>query len=386
MSKTQQEASPNGHSFYQRLAIIISVSTLILIGLISIFSATQSLDAGSYKFLERQIMWLGIAVVSGVFVSLVDLDRLKKLIPVAALFSVAVLIAVLIPNVGHLVNGSRRWITFGSIGFQPSEFAKIPFVFLIAFYLSSNQRYLKTLMRGFAIPLGMIGLFCFLVILEPDFGTCALYGAVGMMLLFLAGTRLTYLFPSIIGGGTLFVYLIFQDAVRLRRLMSFLDVDANKDDGAYQLHQGQLAMGNGGMMGVGAGDGRFQNSFLPEAHTDFIFSIIGEEFGFMVTCLVLVLFVIIFCTIIFSMKRAPNLFQGLLVLGSLLMIAMQALINMGVVTGLLPTKGMSLPFISYGGSNLVVMCVFTGVLINCLRSWENLPIRKERRKLVEIRG
>jgi cell division protein FtsW len=386
MSNVKKEAPASGHSFYQRLLIIISVSTLILIGLISIFSATQSLDAGSYKFLERQIMWLGIAVVSGVFVSLVDLDRMKKLIPLAAVLAVIVLIAVLIPKIGHLVNGSRRWITFGSIGFQPSEFAKIPFVFLIAFYLSSNQRYLKTLMRGFLIPLGMIGVFCVLIIFEPDFGTCALYGAVGMMLLFLAGTRLTYLIPSVIGVSTLFVYLIFQDAVRLRRLMSFLDVEANKNDGAYQLHQGQMAMSNGGMTGVGAGDGRFQNSFLPEAHTDFIFSIIGEEFGLMVTCLIVVLFMIIFCTIIFSMRRAPNLFQGLLVLGSLLMIAMQALINMGVVTGLLPTKGMSLPFISYGGSNLVVMCVFTGVLINCLRSWESLPIRTERRKLVEIRG
>lgn len=386
MSKAPKEQPTAGHSFYQRLLIIICVSTLILIGLISIFSATQSLDAGSYKFLERQIMWLGIAVVAGVFISLMDLERLKKLIPLAAVLAVVLLVLVLIPKVGHLVNGSRRWISFGAIGFQPSEFAKIPFVFLLAYYLSANQRYLKTLFRGFFLPLCMIGLFCIVIILEPDFGTCALYGAVGMMLLYLAGTRLTYLIPSVISGGTVFLYLIFQDEVRLRRLMSFLDVEANKNDGAYQLHQGQMAFGSGGVMGVGAGNGRFQNSFLPEAHTDFIFSIIGEEFGFMVTCLVLVLFLVIFCTIVLSMRRAPNLFQGLIVLGSLLMIMMQALINMGVVTGLLPTKGMSLPFISYGGSNLVVMCVFTGVLINCLRSWESLPIRTERRKLVEITG
>jgi cell division protein FtsW len=245
---------------------------------------------------------------------------------------------------------------------------------------------LRTLLRGFAVPLALIGMFCVLVILEPDFGTCALYGAVGVMLLFLAGTRLTYLVPSVICGGTLFVYLIFQDEVRLRRLLSFLDVEGNKSDGAYQLYQGQMAFGSGGFMGVGAGNGRFQNSFLPEAHTDFIFSIIGEEFGFMVTGLVVLLFLVIFTTVVFSMRRAPNLFQGLLALGSLLMIMLQALINMGVVTGLLPTKGMSLPFISYGGSNLVVVCVFTGVLLNCLRSWESLPIRRERRKLVEITG
>ena len=162
----------------------------------------------------------------------------------------------------------------------------------MAYYLSANQRYLKTVFRGFFTPLMIIGVFCVLIILEPDFGTCALYGAVGMMLLFLAGTRLTYLIPSVISGGTLFLYLIFQDQVRLRRLMSFLDVEGNKNDGAYQLYQGQMALGNGGILGVGAGNGRYQNSYLPEAHTDFILSIIGEEFGFMVTCLVVVLFAI----------------------------------------------------------------------------------------------
>ncbi|MCB1121075.1 MAG: FtsW/RodA/SpoVE family cell cycle protein, partial [Verrucomicrobiae bacterium] len=331
MSKATKETPVSGHSFYQRLCILICVATLILIGLISIFSATQSLDAGSYKFLERQIMWLGISVVAGVFVSLVDLESLKKIVPLGSFFAILLLVLVLIPAVGNEVNGSRRWISFGSVGFQPSEFAKVPFVFLLAYYLSTHQRHIKTLIRGFGIPLGIIGVFCVLVILEPDFGTCALYGAVGVMVLYLAGTRLTYLIPSVISGATLFLYLIFQDPVRLARLMSFLDVEANKNDGAYQLYQGQMAFGSGGVMGVGAGNGRFQNSFLPEAHTDFIFSIIGEEFGFMVTCLVVILFLVIFCTVIFSMRRAPNLFQGLLVLGSLLMIIMQALINMGVV-------------------------------------------------------
>ena len=283
-----------------------------------------------------------------------------------------------------MVNGSRRWISFGQLGFQPSEFAKIPFIFLMAYYLSANQRYLGTLLRGFGIPLIFIGVFSGLILLEPDFGTCALFGAVGLVMLFLSGTRLTYLIPTVIGGGAAFTFLIFQDEVRLRRLMAFLDVEGNRQSGSYQLYQGWLAFVNGGATGVGAGNGRYQNSFLPEAHTDFILAIIGEEFGFMITGLVVVLFAIVFSTVIFSMKRAPNLYQALLVLGTLLMISMQAIINMGVVTGLLPTKGISLPFISYGGSNLIVMCVLTGVLINCLRSWERLPIRPERRKLVEI--
>ncbi len=383
-----EKESPNKTSgpkfFYHRWLIILCVATLIMIGMITIFSATQSLDAGSYHFLERQLKWLGIAVVLGVMAGYINFEKIRPIIPLMGLIAVGVLVAVLFPQVGKLVNGSRRWIEIGGMTFQPSEFAKIPFILLVAHYLSANQREIKLFLKGFFLPLCIIGVFCALVILEPDYGTSALYGAVGMLLLFLAGSKIRFLFPTVLGGLTLFGFMIYQNPVRLGRIMSFLDVEGNRSDGSYQLYQGWLAFGNGGLTGVGAGDGRFQNSFLPEAHTDFIFSIVGEEFGFMLTALIVVLFLAIFTTVIFSLRRAPNLFQGLLALGALLMISMQALINMGVVTGLLPTKGMSLPFISYGGSNLVVMCVFTGILVNCLRTWEKLPIRSERRKLVEI--
>lgn len=356
----------------------------MMIGLISISSATQSLDAGSYRFLERQMIWLGLAIGVGVFSSLIDLDKIKPLIPIAALLAVVVLILVLIPGIGKMVNGSRRWILLGGIGFQPSEFAKIPFIFLLAYYLNAQQRNLKDLKLGLLIPLIFIGLFAGFILLEPDFGTCALFGAVGMLMLFLSGARLIHLIPTVVGGGVVFLGLILQDEVRSRRLFAFLDVEGNRQGGSYQLYQGWLAFVNGGATGVGAGNGRYQNDYLPEAHTDFILAIIGEEFGFMITTLVVVLFATVFCLVIFSLKRAPNMYQAQLVMGTLLMISMQALINMGVVTGLLPTKGLSLPFISYGGSNLIVMCSLTGILINCLRTWERLPLCSEQRKFVEI--
>jgi len=368
----------------QRMLILLSAATLILIGLISIFSATQALDAGSYHFLERQLIWLALALVCGGVASMVDLEKLRPLIPWLALGAMALLVAVLIPGVGKLVNGSRRWIDLGPLGFQPSEFAKVPFVLLMAAYLGAQQRNMKTIGLGFLVPMMMVGLFCGLIILEPDFGTCFLYGVVGMGMLYLAGGRMTYIVPTIIAGFSGFLFLIFQDPVRLRRLLSFLDVEGNRQDGAYQVYQGWLAFSDGGLLGVGAGDGRYQNSFLPEAHTDFIFSIVGEEFGLIVTCLVAGLFLIMFCSVVFSMRKAPDLYQSLLVLGSVFMISLQAIINMGVVTGLLPTKGMSLPFISYGGSNLVVMCTFIGILVNCLKRWETLPIQHMRRDLVEI--
>ena len=384
MPKFSGDRNSRGRFFYQRLLILISVLTLMMIGLISISSATQSLDAGSYRFLERQMIWLGLAIGVGVFSSLIDLDKIKPLIPIAALLAVAVLILVLIPGIGKMVNGSRRWILLGGIGFQPSEFAKIPFIFLLAYYLNAQQRNLKDLKLGLLIPLIFIGVFAGLILLEPDFGTCALFGAVGMLMLFLSGARLIHLIPTAVGGGVVFLGLILQDEVRSRRLFAFLDVEGNRQGGSYQLYQGWLAFVNGGATGVGAGNGRYQNDYLPEAHTDFILAIIGEEFGFMITTLVVVLFATVFCLVIFSLKRAPNMYQAQLVMGTLLMISMQALINMGVVTGLLPTKGLSLPFISYGGSNLIVMCSLTGILINCLRTWERLPLCSDQRKLVEI--
>ena len=370
--------------FYQRFLILISVLTLIMIGLISISSATQSLDAGSYRFLERQMIWLGLAVVAGVFAALIDLDKLKPLIPYAAGLTILILILVLIPGIGKMVNGSRRWIFLGGFGFQPSEFAKIPFIFLLAYYLNMQQRNLKDLKLGFIMPLLMIGLFAGLIILEPDFGTCALFAAVGLVMLFLSGVRLMHIIPTTVGGAAIFMILILRDEVRSRRLLAFLDVEGNRQGGSYQLYQGWLAFVDGGATGVGAGNSRYQNDYLPEAHTDFILAIIGEEFGFLITTLVVILFSTVFCLVIFSLKRAPNMYQAQLVMGTLLMISMQALINMGVVTGLLPTKGMSLPFISYGGSNLLTMCFLTGILINCLRTWERLPISTEQRKFVEI--
>ena len=384
MAKISGERNPPRGFFYQRLLIFISVLTLMIIGLISISSATQSLDAGSYRFLERQLIWLGLAIGVGIFAALINLDKIKPLIPIAAVLAVAVLILVLIPGIGKMVNGSRRWIVLGGLGFQPSEFAKIPFIFLMAYYLNAQHRNLKDLKLGLFLPLIFIGVFAFPILLEPDFGTCALFGAVGMMMLFLSGARLVHLIPTVVGGAAAFIGLILQDEVRSRRLFAFLDVEGNRQGGSYQLYQGWLAFVDGGATGVGAGNSRYQNDYLPEAHTDFILAIIGEEFGFMITTLVVILFATVFCLVIFSLKRAPDMYHGQLVMGTLLMICLQALINMGVVTGLLPTKGLSLPFISYGGSNLITMCALTGILINCLRHWERLPISSEQRKFVEI--
>jgi cell division protein FtsW len=243
-------------------------------------------------------------------------------------------------------------------------------VICLASYLAANQRYITTFWRGFVLPMLIVGVFSALIIKEPDFGTAALCGIVGFTLMFLAGTRMVYLGPCVLSGAAGFSLLVYFDPVRIQRVISFLDVQANKSGSAYQLYQGIVGFGSGGWFGVGLGQGRQQLAYLPEAHTDFVLAVMGEELGLVATAGVALIFLIIFVVSLRALRRAPNLFEFTLACGALLMLTGQALINMGVVTGLLPTKGMSLPFISYGGTNLMLMFALVGLLMNCFRRWE----------------
>jgi cell division protein FtsW len=338
-----------------------------------LFSASQSPQVESVGIFKKQVCLLIFALACGIGISLVDLNKLRgtTLAWLIGGFAIVCLVLVLIPGLGVKVNGARRWLNIGVTRLQISEFAKIAMVFVLAQYLSANQRILHTFWKGFFIPCTIVGIFAGLIIIEPDFGTAFLFGIVGITLLFLGGVRMLFLVPSIVGALSLFSVAVWLDPVRLRRITSFLDVEAHKTDGAYQLWQGILAFASGGLPGVGLGQGRQQLAFLPEAHTDFIFPIIGEELGWMFTVGVAFLFLIIFLLGMRQLRYAPNLHQFTLGAGSLLFLILQALINMGVVTGCLPTKGMSLPFISYGGANLVVMFIFVGILANCFLSWNS---------------
>lgn len=358
------------------LVLVFAVAGLTFLGLVVLASASLSFSQESRSIFNRQLIWLVIAVIMGLITFYIDLEKIRNLSVFVAIGTIIFLVLVLIPGLGVRVNGAQRWLGIGSMRFQVSEFAKLSLVFTLAHYLSIQQRYIKQFVRGFLIPSIMIGIVCILIILEPDFGTTFLCGCVGLGMLFTAGVRLYYLLPSLLAGGLFFFVAVLLDPVRLRRLTSFLDIESNKSDGAYQLWQGILAFAAGGVQGIGLGHGRQQMAFLPEAHTDFIFPIIGEELGLYFTAGVVCLFLCIFIVGYLILCRIPDLFYASLVMGSLLCIILQALINIGVVTGLLPTKGMSLPFISYGGSNLIVMFMFVGILLNALKIWSvGAPIR-----------
>ncbi|HBR94153.1 MAG TPA: cell cycle protein [Opitutae bacterium] len=360
------------------LFIVFIVVGLTFLGLVILFSASQSMHDDPTVLLRKQLIWLGLATVAGGIAMLVNLEALRDYAYLLALGSMLLLGLVLIPGIGVEVNGARRWMDFGFMRLQVSEIGKLGLLFAMSHYLASHRRDLGHLLKGYLYPCCLLGMFCGLIILEPDFGTAFLCGAVGGCMLFLAGVHLKYLIPTALVALTGFSVAVYLDPVRLQRITSFLDVEGNRSDSAYQLWQGILAFGAGGIQGVGLGAGRQQMSFLPEAHTDFIFAIVGEELGFVFTAGVVVLFMTLFFIGILQLKRAPNLYQYLLVMGALLFITFQALINIGVVTGCLPTKGMSLPFISYGGSNLVFMFVLTGIILNGFRSWELPALRKQR--------
>jgi cell division protein FtsW len=361
--------------------IVVCVAALVSLGLVVLFSASSPLKGGPYAFLYKQLIFLAVAIGAGWLLAIADLEQLRKFAWVVAGVSLVLLVLVLFTRP---INGSRRWLNLGGLGLQVSEFAKLALVFSLAHYLALNQSKLHDFWRGFVIPLAGIGLFALLAIVEPDFGAAMLLGSIGVILLFLAGARLKFLLPSIGAAIAGFALLVLANPVRLQRVLSFLDPEANRQGSGYQPWQALLAFAAGGIDGVGLGNGRQQNAFLPEAHTDYIFAIMGEEMGLIFTLLTVALFVTIFIAGLMHVRRAPNLFQFLLVTGCVLLITLQAIINLGVVTSLLPSKGMSLPFISAGGSNLMLMGMLVGIIINSQRTWERPKPLVRKRALTEV--
>jgi cell division protein FtsW len=350
------------------LVVLAACACLLVMGLLVLYSAGLGESDQPQVFIRKQAAFAVVGIVAAAFAWKVDLEWYRKLVIPIAIVCVVLLVLVLIPGVAREINGSRRWLDLGPINLQVSDVAKIGMIFVLANYLAREQRRLKTLWRGYVLPLCIVGTAFLFIIKQPDYGTALLVGVVGGTLIFLAGARMLYLVPTAILGVLAFSAAVYMDPVRLERVTSFLDVEANKSDGSFQLWQGILAFGCGGADGVGLGNGRQQSS-LPEVHTDFVFAIIGEELGFVWTTLVVTLFLTVLVASVSKLHKAPNLYQFLIVCGALLLLTLQALINFGVVTGCLPTKGMSLPLISYGGSNLVATCFLIGIILNGLTRW-----------------
>lgn len=364
--------------------IFVCALGLTFLGLTILFSASAAFKQGPFFYLAKQLAGVGLAAVLCLVVSRLDLDFLRRYAWWIAGTFLVLLALVLIPHIGVWRGGARRWLGIGPLVVQVSEFAKLAMVFSLSHYLALNQTRIGEFKRGFLYPLVLIGGFALLVQQEPDFGTAALMVVVGLVLLFLAGAKWRYLLPAGLAGAGLFAVAVMMNPNRLRRFLAFLDVEGNKQGGTYQLYQSLAAFAAGGVDGAGLGQGRQQLNFLPEAHTDMIFAVVGEELGLVFTLGVVLVFLNIFIAGMIHLRRAPNLFQYLLVTGCLLLICLQAIINVGVVTGVFPTKGMSLPFISAGLSNLLLMGLLLGVFLNTRRTWGRATLNARSRSMEEV--
>lgn len=366
--------------------IVVCAVGLTFLGITILFSASASFKQGPYYYLNKQLIGVVLAAVVCFVTSRIDLELARRYIWVVGGVALLALVLVLIPlpGFGIEVKGSRRWLGYGSLRLQVSEFAKLALVFCVAHYLATHQTRISEFLRGFLYPLGIILAFAGLIVLEPDFGTAALSFTVGVVLMFLAGARWRHILPAITLAVIAFAVLVMHNPNRLRRFTAFLDVEGNKQNGTYQLYQSLAAFAAGGVEGAGLGQGRQQMNFLPEAHTDFVFAVVGEELGLWFTLGVVAVFALIFIAGLVHLRRAPNLFQYLLVAGCLMLISLQAIINLGVVTGIFPTKGMSLPFISAGLSNLLLMGIMVGIFVNTHRSWSKPGWARSSRGLEEV--
>ena len=345
--------------------LVFVVSALLALGLVMLYSATMFHRGGT--FWGSQLLWCFIGLFVCAVTAKLDYQLLKKVSLPLMILALIMLVAVLIPGVGVEVNGARRWVQLPGTRFQPSEFAKIALIIALAHYCERKGRKMDTFKYGMLVPgLGM-GLFLGLIFLEPDWGSTALLAVVCGLMLFLAGTKIRYMAVPVIGLMAAGGYLLSQNTVRLNRIMSWLDPEGTKQGVGYQAWQSLIALGSGGPTGLGLGNGRQKLGFVPEHQTDFIFSVIGEELGLIATMGVVVAFVLFVICGAFIALRSSDFFGFLLASGLTLLIGLQAFINIGVVTSTLPNKGLPLPFISRGGTNLVVMLFCVGVLLSIAR-------------------
>ncbi len=354
-----------------RTPVFLVIVVLLLLGLgIVMLASTSAIKAAAEHddpsfFVKRQAVWLGVAAVASILAGNIPYRFWRKLAPVLVVTAIGMLALVLVPGIGAKAGGSRRWFRVGGfISVQPSELAKFALVVGTAWWMAREKWRVHEFWRGAALPLGVLGAGLGFIFIEPDFGTTLLCAAVGLAMLFVGGTPILHLAVFALVGLAGFVLAVSRDPVRLNRIVAFLHPEQYAQTYSFQLLNAIHAFVAGGPFGVGLGGSIQKHYYLPEAHTDFIFAIIGEELGIGATLAVVGLFTLLLVCGVRISLRAPDTFGRLLAFGLTMMIALQALINMAVVIGLLPTKGLPLPFISAGGSSLVVSLLAVGVLYN----------------------
>lgn len=344
------------------VGILIALSVVMIYSTSGIFAQERFGDENF--FLKKQAMWVAMSLCLMLFFSYFPY-RLLKVLSLPILFStLGLLVITLIGPFSHTAGGATRWLNLGPIRFQPSELAKIAIIIYMADVVSRKQDTIRDFFKSLLAPSLLVGVLMVCVLKQPDLGTTVLLACIWFTIVFVGGIRLLYVFLFMTTGGVSLFFLIRCFPYRMKRIVAFLDPFKDPQGSGFQIIQSFIALGSGGVTGVGLGQGTQKLFYLPEAHTDFIFAIIGEELGLIGTVAVALLFAMLFVSGILIALKCSDPFGKLLAAGITITVSMQAIINMYVVTGLLPTKGIPLPFLSFGGSNLLVNAMAIGMLVN----------------------
>lgn len=350
--------------------LIATIFGLLIIGLMMVASSSVMVSTKYYHqpfhFLVRQACYLAAGLVIGLIVVRIESSLWEKISLPMLMICLFLLLIVLVPGIGRSVNGSRRWLAFGPIGVQVSELAKLTMIFYLAGYLVRQQKAVSESIFGFIKPMVVLGVVSFLLLLEPDFGATVVISGTVMAMLFLAGVKLRYYIGLMAAVMSALAFLAISSPYRVARLTAFLDPWADQYNSGYQLTQSLIAFGRGGWFGLGLGESIQKLLYLPEAHTDFLFAVLAEEFGLVGILVVIALYsILVFrgLSIGYIAHNQERLFASYTAYGLTFWLALQAAINMGVNAGLLPTKGLTLPLLSYGGASIVINCVVIALLL-----------------------
>lgn len=354
-----------------RRSIFIAALILAMVGVVIVYSSSAIYAyerfGDSAFFLKRHLLFLGMGFLLMLYIMSQDIGKIKRASGVLLIASIFLLLLVLVPQIGVSAGGARRWFRLGILSFQPSEFAKFAVLAYLASFFGRKGYKIKDLRYGYLPTVGVISVISALILLQPDLGTAAAVFFVGALVIFIGGARIKHLATTAFLGLPFFYYLVFSVPYRRQRMFTFLNPWQDKEGAGFQIIQSFLALGSGGLFGAGLGQSKQKLFYLPEAHTDFIFSVIGEEFGFLGAASVLLLFGILIWQGMRASLREERPFNKALIFGITGMIAFEALINMGIAAGIFPTKGLPLPFISYGGTSLVFHMGALGLMLNAMR-------------------
>lgn len=353
------------------LILIIVTLTLLAVGLTMVYSASavwaEYKFNDSFFFAKRQMLFAAVGIAAMFFIMNIDYWTWRTWAKVIIIICFILLIIVLIPGIGNERNGSRSWIGVGAFSIQPSEFMKLAMISFLAKFLSEKQKLITSFNKGLVPSLGLVFLAFGLIMLQPDLGTGTVMVGTCIVMIFIAGARVRHFVILGLIGLAGFVGLVLSAPYRMKRITSFLDPWEDPLGSGFQIIQSLYAIGPGGLFGLGLGQSRQKFFYLPEPQTDFIFAILSEELGFIGGSFVIILFALLLWRGIRIALGAPDLYGSFLAVGIVAMVAIQVMINIGVVTGLMPVTGITLPFLSYGGSSLTLMLMAIGVLLNISR-------------------